>query len=180
MVFPRFPMLGFPMCFHGFRWFSQGFHWFSLFFCPPKKDAKNGMGRSSRWFLGQAPEEVQCGRSTSSRDRHLIDFKAGPGAPGSESDLRHNGRLLIITLRVVKLKHWRTVNQGYLDSPIDPHDVLPIWGILRWKTQETQTRWGMVRLQTIDGRWVQPFFWRPRNCHIANIIYWIWYHHYIA
>jgi len=32
--------------------------------------------------LGEAPEDVQCGRSTSSRDQHLIDFKAGcPALP---------------------------------------------------------------------------------------------------
>ena len=162
--------VGFPKVFIGFL----------FFFAPPKKTPKMA------WVVHLDDFSARLRRKCNADARPALEIdisstsKQAPGAPGSESDLRHNGRLLIITLRVVKLKHWRTVNQGYLDSPIDPHDVLPIWGILRWKTQETQTRWGMVRLQTIDGRWVQPFFWRPRNCHIANIIYWIWYHHYIA
>ena len=153
------------------------------FFSPPKKTP------NMAWVVHLDDFSARLRRKCNADARPALEIdisstsKQAPGAPGSESDLRiptSPRQVVDHHSRVVKLKHWRTVNQGYLDSPIDPHGVLPIWGILRWKTQETQTRWGMVRLQTIDGRWVQPYFWRPRNCHIANIIYLIWYHHYIA
>jgi hypothetical protein len=56
-----------------FPWFSVGFPLVFPWFYHKKNAAFHPSS-----FSVQAPEDVQCGRSTSSRDQHLIDFKAGP------------------------------------------------------------------------------------------------------